>query len=103
MPFRFPLATVLRAQGEPAEARGTRKLQKIRGGDGPDLNRQIDQLTGGDRRRLRGAEERAMRRPIPASRVQIARLDDADRSRDKRVAPGFAIVRLVEQQRETGS
>lgn len=68
MPFRFSLATVLRVR-ESLQRQEELKLQKIMV-EMARLKRQIDQITV-EIADAGNAEERAMRRPIPASQVQM--------------------------------
>jgi flagellar FliJ protein len=68
MRFRFSLATVLRLR-ESLERQEERALQKILV-EMARAARQIEELTI-EIAKARGAEERAMQQPIPASRVQL--------------------------------
>ena len=68
MPFRFPLATVLRLR-ESVQKQEERALQKIVL-EMARVARQIDELTT-EIAEAFNAEERAMQRPIPASEVQM--------------------------------
>ena len=68
MPFRFPLATVLRLR-ESVQKQEERALQKIVL-EMARVARQIDQATV-EIAEACNAEERAMQRPIPASQVQM--------------------------------
>jgi flagellar FliJ protein len=68
MAFRFSLATVLRVR-ESLQRQEELKLQKI-GFEMARLKREIDQLTA-EIAEASNAEERALRRPIPASQVQM--------------------------------
>jgi flagellar export protein FliJ len=68
MPFRFPLATVLRLR-ESVQKQEERALQKIVL-EMARVARQIDQVTV-EIAEACNAEERAMQQPIPASQVQM--------------------------------
>jgi flagellar FliJ protein len=68
MPFRFPLATVLRVR-ESVQRQEERALQKILL-EMARLTHQIDRLTA-EIAEAFNAEQRAMQRPIPASQVQM--------------------------------
>lgn len=68
MPFRFPLATVLRVR-ESLQRHEERALQKIVL-EMARVARRIDHLTA-EIAEAFNAEERAMQRPIPASQVQM--------------------------------
>jgi flagellar export protein FliJ len=68
MPFRFPLATVLRVR-ESVQRQEERALQKIVL-EMARVARRIDQLTA-EIAEASNAEELAMQRPIPASQVQM--------------------------------
>jgi flagellar export protein FliJ len=68
MPFRFPLATVLRVR-KSLEKREERALQKIQL-DMARIARQIDELSA-EIAKAHQVREQAMQRPIPASHLQM--------------------------------
>lgn len=95
MPFRFPLATVLRVR-ESVQRQEELKLQKIVF-EMALLNRQVNQLTA-DIAEAFHAEERAMRRAIPASQVQLL-VWTMQAAKEKRAALELD-RQTLEQQRE---
>jgi flagellar FliJ protein len=94
MPFRFPLATVLKLR-ESIEKREELALQKIQLEIGQTLHR-IEEL-GEEMVRMRATREQAMVRPTPAMHVQLLELSMQSADEQRKALKGRLVE--LEQQR----